>query len=111
MKAKTEQPQMPSLKDDFLDMFPGLKSPVQRPEMICPHCQAKGQITTKTVKRKAGLDGGKVVGFLIGLAASFIFLGVTVAILWICLGVFASFTLKKKATEANCQNCKAVWSF
>lgn len=29
--------------------------------MMCPHCQAKGQIRTKNITQKKGISGGKVV--------------------------------------------------
>jgi len=34
-------------------------------EMACPHCQNKGTISTKAVKRKKGLSGGKLMGGLL----------------------------------------------
>lgn len=80
-------------------------------EMICPHCQVKGQVYTKTVKKNAGLDGAKVLGFLGGIILFYIVLGMTVTILYICLGLIGGFALKKKTTEANCHNCKATWTF
>jgi len=35
------------------------------PSLICPHCQTRGQVHTKRVKRKAGISGGKVMGGLL----------------------------------------------
>lgn len=35
------------------------------PQMVCPHCQVKGNVRTKPVTEYKGIDGGKATGALL----------------------------------------------
>jgi hypothetical protein len=66
------------------------------PKMVCPHCQTKGKIRTKSVKQKKGISGGKAVaGFM------------TVGISLLAVGL----SRKEKVTQAHCDNCGSTWYF
>jgi hypothetical protein len=65
-------------------------------KLVCPHCQTKGQVTTKTVFLKTGLSGGKAVAGLITGGFSLLAVGLS---------------RKQKATEAKCGCCKSKWHF
>ena len=67
-----------------------------RPAMICPHCQTKGQVHTKSVKRKKGISGGKVMGGLLTGGISLLATGLS---------------RKEKLTQAHCSNCNSTWYF
>lgn len=66
------------------------------PNMICPHCQVKGQVKTEQVKRKAGVSGGKATAAVLTAGVSLLGTGLS---------------RKQKVTEASCGNCGAVWTF
>jgi hypothetical protein len=63
------------------------------PEMICPHCQVKGQIKTKQVSLKKGVSGGKA----------------TAAILTGGITLIGGLSRKEDATQAHCGNCGTTW--
>ncbi len=66
------------------------------PEIICPHCQWKGTVRTKPIKKKAGISGGKA----------------TAAILTSGVSMLATGLSRKEAlTQAHCDNCQSTWSF
>jgi len=66
------------------------------PQMICPHCQTKGCVTTKAANKKAGISGGKA----------------TAAVLTAGVSVLATgLSRKEKMVEAHCSNCGASWMF
>jgi hypothetical protein len=64
--------------------------------MICPHCQERGHVTTRTVWLKKGISGGKAVGAIVTLGWSLLATGLS---------------RKEEATEARCSNCGSVWHF
>jgi hypothetical protein len=64
--------------------------------MVCPHCQSKGSVTTRSVKLKKGISGGKAAGALMTGGVSLLATGLS---------------RKEKVTEARCGSCKAVWHF
>lgn len=66
------------------------------PQMVCPHCQEKGNVHTKQVKQKAGISGGKVTGALLTGGLSILGTGLS---------------RKVKVTEAHCTNCNSTWHF
>jgi hypothetical protein len=47
------------------------------PRLVCPHCQVKGCVRTKRVKRKKGISGGKAVGGLFTGGLSLLFTGLS----------------------------------
>ena len=64
--------------------------------MICPHCQTKGSVTTQQIKKKVGVSGGKA----------------TAGILTCGLSLFAvGLSRKAQITEATCSNCGQVWYY
>jgi hypothetical protein len=64
--------------------------------MICPHCQTKGSVTTRQVKKKVGVSGGKA----------------TAGILTCGLSLFAvGLSRKAQITEATCSNCSSIWFY
>jgi hypothetical protein len=64
--------------------------------IICPHCQTKGSVTTQQVKKKVGISGGKA----------------TAAVMTCGLSMFATgLSRKNKVTEAHCLNCQSTWYF
>ena len=66
------------------------------PQMICPHCQTKGCVTTKAANKKAGISGGKT----------------TAAVLTSGISILATgLSRKEKMVEAHCSNCGASWMF
>ncbi len=72
---------------------PALKGDSQ---MICPHCQTKGTVTTRKVRRKAGVSGGKATAALLTGGISLLGTGLS---------------RKETVTEAHCSKCEAVWRF
>lgn len=66
------------------------------PAMICPHCQTKGQISTKPVKRKKGVSGAKVTGAILTFGVSMLATGLS---------------RKEGLTQAHCGNCNSTWDF
>jgi DNA-directed RNA polymerase subunit RPC12/RpoP len=79
---------------------PGEAQPVTKTErdaqIICPHCQTKGLVTTRRVKLKKGISGGKAVGALMTAGVSVLATGLS---------------RKEAATEAKCSNCGSIWHF
>ena len=71
-------------------------SSVGTSNIICPHCQTKGKVHTKLVKRKRGISGGKVMGGLFTLGTSLLVTGLS---------------RKEQATQAHCANCDSTWDF
>ncbi len=64
--------------------------------MICPHCNTKGSVTTKKVKRKQGISGGKATAAVLTCGISMLGTGLS---------------RKQQMTEATCNHCGMSWSF
>ena len=64
--------------------------------MICPHCGKRGSVTTRQVKKKKGLSGGKATAAVVTGGFSVLATGLS---------------RKDKVTEARCGRCKNVWHF
>ena len=64
--------------------------------MICPHCQTKGYVTTQQVKRKSGIHGGKATAALLTCGISLLGTGLS---------------RKHEMTEASCGRCGATWTY
>ena len=64
--------------------------------MICPHCNTKGSVTTKQVKRKQGIHGGKATAAVLTCGISMLGTGLS---------------RKQQMTEASCTHCGAVWNY
>lgn len=65
-------------------------------EMICPHCQTRGSVTTKKVKKKKGISGAKTTGALLTFGWSLFATGLS---------------RKEEETEAHCGACGATWHY
>jgi hypothetical protein len=64
--------------------------------IVCPHCQTKGSVITKTVKRKKGISGTKAFGAILTLGWSMLATGLS---------------RKEQETEARCMACGATWHY
>ena len=64
--------------------------------MICPHCQTRGAVSTKVVKRKKGISGAKATGAVLTLGWSLLATGLS---------------RKEEETEAHCSACGATWHY
>ena len=66
------------------------------PWMICPHCQTKGTVRTRDVKKKKGISGAKATAALMTGGWSLFATGLS---------------RKEKLTQAHCENCGSDWLF
>jgi len=64
--------------------------------MVCPHCQKRGSVITKKIKRKKGISGAKATGAILTLGWSLLAMGLS---------------RKEEETEAHCNACGATWHF
>lgn len=62
--------------------------------LVCPHCQVRGQVSSRRVKQKKGVSGGKLTGAILTAGISMLGTGLS---------------RKEKVTEMRCGNCKTVW--
>ena len=65
-------------------------------QITCPHCDVKGYVRTKRIKRKAGISGAKATGAILTLGTSLLFTGLS---------------RKEEVTEAHCGKCGSTWHF
>lgn len=65
-------------------------------QMICPHCQSKGTVRTKTVTQKKGVSGGKATAAVLTAGVSMLATGLS---------------RKEGVTEAHCDRCGCTWHF
>ncbi len=63
--------------------------------IICPHCQQKGGVSTKNVKQKKGISGGKATGALLTGGLSILATGLS---------------RKEKVTQLHCKKCGMSWT-
>jgi hypothetical protein len=68
----------------------------RRPEMVCPHCQTRGRVTTQSIRQKKGISGGKATGAVLTGGVSILATGLS---------------RKESATKAACGSCHASWVF
>lgn len=66
------------------------------PAFICPHCQTKGFVHTKSVTRKKGISGGKATGAILTGGLSILATGLS---------------RHEDSTQAHCTNCNTTWDF
>lgn len=69
---------------------------MRRPKVMCQHCQVVGNVSTRSVKVKRGISGGKATAAVMTLG-------------WSMLGTGLS--RKVTMTEAKCGNCGSVWHY
>jgi hypothetical protein len=64
-------------------------------QIRCPHCEVRGQVTTKRVRRRAGISGGKPAAALLtgGLSLP-----------------FAGLSRMENRVAAKCGNCDVIWT-
>jgi DNA-directed RNA polymerase subunit RPC12/RpoP len=65
-------------------------------QIVCPHCQSRGNVATRQVKLKRGVSGGKATTALLTGGLSLLAVGLS---------------KKERATEAKCSNCGSLWHF
>lgn len=63
-------------------------------QIVCPHCQRRGNVTVKRTNRKRGISGGKATGALLTGGASMLLTGLA---------------RKENVTEMKCSNCGIRW--
>jgi hypothetical protein len=80
---------------NLLDAFPSKWGNINR-KIVCPHCQKKGRVRTKPMKRKRGVSGAKATGGLLTGGLSILATGLS---------------RKEKVTQAYCASCKSTWDF
>ena len=68
----------------------------RNPQMICPHCQTKGNVSTEQTKMKQGVSGGKATSALLTGGVSLFAVGLS---------------RKQKVTKATCGKCGSQWVF
>lgn len=66
------------------------------PQMVCPHCQVRGQVVSSPITVKAGISGGKATAAVLSGGVSVLATGLS---------------RKTHVTSASCQNCHNTWTF
>ena len=64
--------------------------------LVCPHCQSRGTVRIKLVKRKKGISGAKATGAILTLGWSMLATGLS---------------RKETQTQAHCEQCNSTWDF
>jgi hypothetical protein len=67
-----------------------------RSQLVCPHCQERGNVMCKSITNKKGISGGKATGAVLTGGVSLLATGLS---------------RKEAATQAFCKNCKSTWQF
>lgn len=62
--------------------------------IVCPHCQYRGYVTTRRVRRKRGVSGGKATAAVFTLGTSMLATGLS---------------RKETVTAMKCKNCHSRW--
>jgi hypothetical protein len=78
------------------DKNPDIKYGPVNTALLCPHCQTKGNIRTKTVNAKSGISGGKATAALLTGGVSLLATGLS---------------RNEIVTQAHCDNCGSDWRF
>jgi hypothetical protein len=81
---------------------PSINPPIMRsniwfthkPNVICPHCQNKGEVYTGQSRQKSGISGGKATGAILTGGLSLLATGLSKKV-WV--------------TYAYCKNCEMIW--
>jgi predicted RNA-binding Zn-ribbon protein involved in translation (DUF1610 family) len=68
----------------------------QTAKIVCPQCQVAGKVTTRAIKQKKGISGGKATGAVLTSGVSMLATGLS---------------RKEGATAAACGNCGSHWVF
>lgn len=85
-------------KVDLNVSLPGSASDKARmdAQIVCPHCQTRGTVTTRSAVRKVGISGGKATGAVLTGGLSLLATGLS---------------RKASMTEAHCSRCGSSWYF
>lgn len=75
---------------------PGISLNRGSSQILCPHCQQRGGVRTKLIKRRKGISGGRAIAALMTGGLSLPFAGIS---------------RKEMETEASCSNCGAIWHY
>lgn len=67
---------------------------VKKSQVICPHCQIRGEVYYKTLDRKKGISGGKAVAGILTGGFSILATGLS---------------RKEQHIQAHCVNCNTTW--
>ena len=78
------------------DALASLNLGTVNPMIICPQCQNKGAVRTKSVQHKSGISGGKATAALLTGGVSMLATGLS---------------RKEAVTQAHCDNCNSTWHF
>lgn len=70
--------------------------PERDKQIVCPHCQTKGHVTTAAVKVKKGISGDKATAALLTGGVTMLATGLSD---------------RQEMTKATCSNCGSVWHF
>ena len=62
--------------------------------IVCPHCQTQGHVTSKQVKVKKGISGGKLTAAVLTVGFSLLVTGLS---------------RKQTVTQLKCSNCGMTW--
>jgi hypothetical protein len=65
-------------------------------DIVCPHCQTKGRVHTKTIDKKVGISGAKASAAVLTGGVSILATGLS---------------RKDHLTEAHCCKCESTWTF
>lgn len=83
--------------DKWTDRAARFEGSQRRPgdsQKVCPHCGVRGRVTSRSVKQKKGISGGKATGAVLTGGLSILGTGLS---------------RKEKATQMHCHNCNTVW--
>jgi hypothetical protein len=68
----------------------------RNPDIICPHCHAKGKVHTKEIDKKVGISGAKATAAVLTGGVSVLAIGLS---------------RKDHLTQAHCCKCESTWAF
>lgn len=71
------------------------RTPDQVAQLRCPHCDARGQVSQRTVARDRGISGAKATGAVLTAGLSVLATGLSQQV---------------EVTECRCANCGTVWT-
>lgn len=64
------------------------------PHLKCPHCDSTGTVSSRKIKTKQGVSGGKATGAVLTMGVSLLATGLS---------------RKQTVTEMKCSKCSTVW--
>jgi hypothetical protein len=94
--ANTMSTGTPQQKADLVERNANWAHGELRSQVVCPHCQERGQVRHKAVTNKKGISGGKATGAILTGGVSILATGLS---------------RKEGATQAYCGHCQCTWQF